>query len=533
MSVTIRSKGLQARRSVSAPDGACYRRIVAATVLAVGLTVSPGWAADAPLVDAAAGGDHDRVRALLAEGADVNERQGDGATALHWAVHHGDATLVSTLLAAGATVDASNDLGVAPLLMAASTGDVEIVRRLLDAGADPNGGAPDRERPLMRAAWVGGVPVVEALLDAGADPNGLEPARRQTALMWAVAERHPAVVQVLVDRGADVHAATVSHLTGRAATRDVIGYTPLLFAARVGDLASARILLDAGADPNDMSSDRLSALTLATVRGYPEVAKLLLEAGADANHAEPGFTALHWAAGWWETTLTTSDFRPDREGLDEWNQLPGLTDGKADLVRALLAHGADPNVPLERTPPRAGATKNPALPEVRGATAYLLAAMAGSAEVMRILSDAGADLTLTTDLGSTPLMAAAGLGRMLGENTVSEADLIDAARLAIELGADVAASDEIGNTALHYAAYHRLTEVSRYLVDQGAALGGRNKFGETPLWLSELAIQFYGGGTYQIVPTATGDLLRSLGADPSTPFYDRARPRDWPDLQLQ
>ncbi len=103
----------------------------------------------------------------------------------------------------------------------------------------------------------------------------------------------------------------------------------------------------------------------------------------------------------------------------------------------------------------------------------------------------------------------------------------------MELGVEITVTDEIGNSALHYAAYHRVSPVVEFLVAEGAALEDRNKFGETPLWLSELAIQFYGGGTYQIVPTETGDVLRGLGAMATTPYYDRARPRDWPDLALQ
>ena len=514
-----------------------YRSGRLATAIVAGLSIASGVAvvsaADVPLIEAVRGQDQAAVRDLLQGGADASTPEGDGATALHWAVHLNNAETVTLLLEAGAAVDAVNDLGVAPLLIAATNGNAGIATLLLEAGADPNGGPPERERPLMRAAWVGSDSVVTALLEAGADPNSAESARRQTALMWAVSERHPTVVRTLVEGGADVHAATVSHLTGRRAQRDVTGYTPLLFAARVGDLAAARILLDAGANPNDTASDSLSALGLATVRGYADGAILLLERGADPNTAETGYTPLHWASGSWETTLTTTDFRADREGNDEWNQLPGLTTGKAELVRALLANGADPNARLERPPPRAGASRNPGLPELVGATPYLLAASAGDAVVMRMLVDAGADPLLTTERGSTALMAAAGVGRVLGENTLPGAALLEAARLAVELGVEITVTDEIGNSALHYAAYHRVSPVVEFLVAEGAALEDRNKFGETPLWLSELAIQFYGGGTYQIVPTETGDVLRGLGAMATTPYYDRARPRDWPDLALQ
>jgi ankyrin repeat protein len=159
--------------------------------------------------------------------------------------------------------------------------------------------------------------------------------------------------------------------------------------------------------------------------------------------------------------------------------------------------------------------------------------MAGDAAVMQALLDAGADPALTTAVGSTALMAAAGAGRSLGENSLKQAPLLEAARLAFGRGADVNAVDQMGNTALHYAAYLRVDSVVQFLVENGARMDVRNKFGETPLWLSELALQFFGGGTYQILPSSTGQLLRKLGAPALQPAYDRARPRDWPDLALQ
>jgi ankyrin repeat protein len=306
-----------------------------------------------------------------------------------------------------------------------------------------------------------------------------------------------------------------------------------LFAAREGDLESARILVDAGANVDDVADEGLSALGFATVRGHVPTAVFLLQRGANPNAAAAGYAPLHWAAGSWETTLSTADITVTREGNDEWNALPGLREGKLELVKALLAHGADPNLRMKTAPPRAGSTKNPQLPELVGATPLFLAAMAGDAAVMQALVDAGADAGLTPDVRSTPLMAAAGAGRVLGENTLSHARLLEAARLAVQLGADVNAADDFGNTALHYAAHHRIDAVVQFLVDRGARLDARNKFGETPLWVSELVIQFFGGGTYQILRSSTGDLLRKLGARDEKPSYDRARPRDWPDLPLQ
>jgi ankyrin repeat protein len=188
---------------------------------------------------------------------------------------------------------------------------------------------------------------------------------------------------------------------------------------------------------------------------------------------------------------------------------------------------------MKAAPPRAGATKNPQLPELVGATPFFLAAMAGDAAVMQALLDAGADPALTTVVRSTPLMAAAGAGRNLGENSLKHPPLLEAAKLALKSGADVNAADDMGNTALHYAAYLRVDAVVQFLVENGARMDVTNKFGETPLWLSELALQFFGGGTYQVLQSSTGDLLRKLGAPAIKPAYDRARPRDWPDLALQ
>jgi ankyrin len=492
-------------------------------------------AGDPPLIEAVRRGDTEAVEMLLKKGADVNARQSDGASALHWAVHNGDLATTNRLLRAGAKTSLANELGVTPLIVACTNGSAAIAGALLDAGADPNAAVPGRETPLMVASWTGSTDVVRLLLARGADVNAREPSRQQTALMWAASEGHPEVVRILIERGADLYAKTGVNVPGRKPgmrAGGTAGYTALLFAVRMGDARSVRVLLDAGADVNDAAEDGFSALTLAAVRGHVDVAKLLLEWGADATASGPGFTALHWAAGTWETTLTTSDITTERAGNHEWNTLGGLKAGKLELVKKLVAYGAEPNARMRAAPTRAGSTKNPSLPELVGATPFFLAAMAGDAAVMQALLDGGADPALTTKVGSTALMAAAGAGRMLGETTMTQEKVRGAAALALKTGADVNAVDSYGNTALHYAAYHRLDTVVEFLVEKGARFDVKNKFGETPLWLSELVLQFFGGGTYQIVRTPTGDLLRKLGAEAVKPSYDRARPRDWPDLAL-
>jgi ankyrin repeat protein len=367
------------------------------------------------------------------------------------------------------------------LWTAADKGCLALARRLLEAGASLEARDGMGRMALARAARAGHAEIVELFLARGAPVNARN-LEGSTALFLAAEEDNRSIVETLVKHGADLS------LTGRS------GLTPLAAAAYLGNEPLVRLLLERGADPN--------------------------ASGA-------GYAPLHWAAGSWETAFTANDITTDREGEHDWNALVGLKDRRLELVGALLDHGADPNARVKTTPPRAGATRSPTLPELAGATPFVLAAMAGDVAVMRRLKEAGADPSLTTSKRSTALMAAAGLGRILGENTLPEPKLLEAATLALELGADVRAADDFGNTALHYAAYHRLTTLVQLLVAKGADLEAKNMFGETPLWAADLVIQWFGGGTFKVVPTPTGDLLRKLGARPIEAPYP-LRPADWP-----
>jgi ankyrin repeat protein len=514
------------------------RWIAFAALLTLGASARDGSSgrrpSDLQLVDAAKRRDIAAVRASLRDGADVNTAHGDGSTALHWAAHWDDLATADLLIRAGANVNAASELGVTPLMLACTNGSQRTVDRLLEAGADPNAGPKGRETAVMVAAWSGNPDVVKSLLAHGGDPNAKETAQGQTALMWAASESHPEVIRVLVEAGADVHARTRVTTPSKDAVRSLrfvpdSGFTALLFASRGGDLESARILLSAGAHPNDTSNDGLSALILATVRGHPALATLLLEQGADPNADGAGYTALHWAAGSWETELTTRAITTKRQG--EWYTVTGLKEGKVELVKALLAHGADPDARLKQAPARVGSSWNRRLPELQGATPLFLAAMAGAPDVMSVLmDDGGADAQLTSKARGTALMAAAGLGRVRGEVIVPESATLAAARLAVGLGADVNAVDDVGNSALHYAAYLRRDSIVQFLVDQGAKLDVKNKYGETPLWVAELELQPAGGGIFDVRHSSTGDVLRKLGARAGEPPYVRVRPADWPDI---
>ena len=157
------------------------------------------------------------------------------------------------LIDAGANVNAANDLGVTPLLVASTNASAPMVDRLLAAGANPNAVSVGGESPLLVASRAGNAAAVKALLAKGAQVNAKEPVRGQTALMWAVANRRDEVTRVLIAAGADIHARSVvtprEYQTGsRYVAYDDVrfvvkveegGFTPLLFAARSGDVASA------------------------------------------------------------------------------------------------------------------------------------------------------------------------------------------------------------------------------------------------------------------------------------------------------
>ena len=497
------------------------RRVAAGLTLLLS-TAAGAQRADLRLVEAVRHGDPAAVRALLQARVDVHARQPDGATALHWAAYLDDIETADLLLDAGARPDAANDLGVTPLYLACENGNAALVRRLLAAGADPNAALRGGETALMTAARTGSAGAVSALLGHGADANAREARAGQTALMWAVSQRHPAVVRALIAAGADVRARTrvrsvataSSPRTGAAEGVSVIdegGFTALLFAARQGDLASARLLLAAGADVNDTAPAGTSALVVAAHSGHGTLAAWLLEQGADPNGAGAGYTALHAA----------------------------ILRGDADLVSALLSHGADPNARLKNGSPHARYGKFFAL-EMRltGATPFFLAAKYAQAGIMRRLGAAGADPRAGLAGGVTPLMAAAGMltpgfvqaGNDRRGRAIDTAEMelalsqdpdrrrlmnsgIDAVRAAVELGADVNAANDSGDTALHLAAHHGFNSVVRYLAAQGADLHARNARGQTPL---DRAL-----GTTGRVPaknpvtdtdTSTADLLRALGA---------------------
>jgi ankyrin repeat protein len=280
-----------------------------------------------------------------------------------------------------------------------------------------------------------------------------------------------------------------------------------MFAARMGDLEASTFVLDAGANINVESSEKLTALHVATVRGHGDVVALLLDRGANPNADGPGYTPLHWAVGLWETNMTGANGMSPPKG-HEWDRLRGVQEGKSEIVEALLGHGADPNALFQRLPEHYG---NGHTDPPKGSTSLAVAAFSGDVEMIRLLAEQGADPSQKSETGLTPLMIALGVGRDDRISSVSLDDSLDAARAVVELGVDVDETDPDGNTALHHAAMFGAEEIVQLLADNGADLYAKNNEGKTPLEVARRDKQTGAGPDAKRVRSTAKKLLRELG----------------------
>ncbi len=536
-------------------QGCFHRMLVAAMV--IGALVLPGTlvaagaatAADDALLAAAKAGDVVAVETLLAGDADARAMEADGTTALHWAARADALDAVEALLVAGASPDAANRYGITPIALAAENGSAPIVQVLLAAGADPNTATSEGESVLMVAARTGRVDVIDQLLEAGADVERAEGWRGQTALMWAAAENNADAIAHLISAGATVE------------VRSSRGMTPLLFAVREGQIDATRALLAAGADVNaginndtasagaytPASSGHTSPLALAIINAHFELGHILLEAGADPNIPDERGSGLH-ALAWVR-----------RPGSGQPPIATGDLDS-LDFARAMLDRGADPNrqiawteIPFEvdlgivKPPPNISVGRN--FISFVGATPFYLATKHGDVKYMKLLVEYGANPLTPTDQSVTPLMAAAGVGFWDGEspgplNGTPDAVRLEAVKIALELGNDLHAAADFGNTeiegegvtlllrhplnllkldaqrdrgdmrwngstALHGAAMMGSNLIVQYLLDQGADINARNALGWTPLMIAE---GVFVANTEKSWPE-TVTLLRELGGD--------------------
>jgi ankyrin repeat protein len=475
-----------------------------------------GFGADLRLIEAVKKSDAKTVRSLIAQHVDLNAAEADGSTALHWAAQRDNLEIADLLLTSGANGKAENRYKMTPLALACMNGDAAIIERLLKAGVDPNSTSEEGQTALMTAALNGKVDAVKVLLAHGAAVNAAEPLRGQTALMWAASEGNAGAAELLLAAGADVKAKSKT------------GFTPLLFAVRNDHIDAAKVLLQHGANVSDAANDGTSALNMAVVNAYFELASVLLDNGADPNAPDPRGSALHTLA-WLR--------KPGADGAAGVGNTPhgpppptgNMT--PLELAKKLLEKGANPNVRIsweeKKFDKEGGTMKNPPLIQLGrhyltyvGATPFYIAAHNGDAPYMRLLAEHGADPKLTNVLGVTPLIVAAGLDYWEGEapgpfTGCTEAERIEAVKLALELGNDINAHADFGNypmegdpsylllyyplnmdqlmgkvlgdprwsgsTALHAAVVSGQAGIVKFLVDHGAQVDAKTKVGWTPL----------------------------------------------------
>jgi len=497
---------------------------------------------DDRLPEAAKRGDLGAVEVLLRSGVPVDSAEGDGSTALHWAAYEDNLALAQVLLDAHANVKAATRVGaLTPLLMACQNGSAKMIELLLGHGAEANGANALGTTPLMLASASGSVAAVKVLLAHGADANVREHARNQTALMFAANLDRGDVVRALIAGGADpglasnvVNAPKLSRAANQAvvaaagikgakvkeasddnssggkeasgervhptakpedakvsvagvaasaadddAAKKVLrdhgakmmgGMTPLLYAARQGSLSAALALLDGGAKIDQVSgSEHTTPLVLAISNGHLDLAKMLVEHGANVNLAnDMGVTAL----------FATIDVKWVPH---EWSPEPIVDQEKTNylvLMKLLIDHGANLNARLGKQPWSRTMSENRNWSDPAGATAFFRAAQADDIKAMRLLKEAGADTNITSTIGTTPLMVAAGLGWAANYSTTAPTRL-EAIEYCMSLGADVNAHDDLGYTALHGAAFVGDLGNIHYLVDHGAKVDAKTKAGDT------------------------------------------------------
>jgi ankyrin repeat protein len=445
--------------------------------------------AEATLIDAAQQDDRAQALRQIARKADVNAAAEDGATALLWAAHNEDIELVRALIAAGADAKRANVFGATPMSEAATNGNVVVMKALLDAGADVESASAQNLTSLMIVARTANVEAAGLLLDHGAKANAAETLDHQTALMWAANERQGPMVRLLIAHGADVNARSRVHDNDPRVTAEPRvrydpsgGMTPLMFAAREGCGDCAKALVEAGARINDYDPDNITPLILAVWNGHFDEAAYLIKAGADVNRWDFWGRTPLWAAVDFNTLPRGG--RPDRPSVDETTPL--------DVIKQLLAAGANPNAQLKFAPPYrdVGADRGGDPNLTTGSSILLRAAIGGDAEAVKLLLAAGArpDLALARswraqDGGATPLIVGAGMynqpidtrGRLR-----TEAQAVETVKLLIAAHADVNARDDRGNTALFGAVARGWNEMVRTLIAAGADPYAVNNAGISP-----------------------------------------------------
>lgn len=476
-----------------------------------------------PLLDSIREGNRENALALLEEGAEADAAESNGTTALHWAVHNGDLKLVNALIGVGAEVNTRNHYGASPMAQAALLGNHDIVKALLDAGADPDSPDEDNQTALMIVARSGNVAIAELLLDAGADVNATERYQGQNAVIWAAAQSQPAMLSLLLDAGGDPDSRSRPNERDRQISaerrfqwRPAGGITAMGYAAREGCLACVRTLVEAGADMDQGDAENVTPLLLAIMNMRFDTAKYLIEAGANVNKwSFRGENPLYSAVD--VNTIPQGGY-PDRPSTDETSSL--------ELIRMLLEAGANPNLQLKLQPTYRHIKDDRGADRMLGigATPLLRAAKGHDIPAVESLLAHGALPDLPNQDGTTPLMAAAGLGANAidtrGDYSTPLAGLnaMNTIEVLLKHGAEIDQTDGLGRTALHGAASWGWNEAIEFLASQGADLQAQDTNELTPLdyALGERSGGF-GRGRGGEVREDAADLIRTLQLEQKVP----------------
>ena len=516
------------------------RPIVEIGVIVLLLAMPNLAVAQSEVADAAMRGDSDAVSTLLGQGADVNARQADGATAIHWAVYRGNKELADLLIRAGADVTAANRNGSTSLWLAGTNGDAAMIEALLDAGADPNEQLPLGRTPLMLASRTGKVEAVTVLLDHGADVNARETQRGSTPIMWAADQGHAATVELLIGSGADLAARSNPAVRNsrlnigkandpRAAVRrQVEAILADQVSPELGVLAglsggplttnNSVVAVDEAAPENNAQANtqasvgggfrrrpppedggQLTALVYAARSNALETAQVLLAAGADVNQVtgygwSPLLVATQNRNYQLGTFLVENGADVNLANNGGWTPLYLATDNRnieggdypvpkgdmdhLDFIKLLLERGAEVNARMIDSSETRTVFTNQWLDE-EGATAFFRASQSGDLELMKLLLEYDADPHIFTVLNVTPLAVAAGIGWVEGITYEwSREQTVEAVQLLLDLGIDPNVQAETGRVALHGAGHKGATEVARLLVEYGGRLDIRD-YGNT------------------------------------------------------